>query len=121
MHGTCVLICMVHVCSAALRSFILEDFKAHFDVAIAWLYAEYAIEEGYVFCAQSTLHYESCLLGLLDGARATLDGRDRLFTKLLLEAPRLSKPALEIVRAYCLDEVRCYCLVGWHLFNPLPV
>ena len=89
----------------ALRSFILEDFKAHFDLAIAWLYAEYSIEEGYVFCAQNSHHYETCLLGLLEGAKTTLDARDRLFTKLLLEAPRLTKPALEIVRAYCLDEV----------------
>ncbi|KAL5463371.1 hypothetical protein EMCRGX_G032264, partial [Ephydatia muelleri] len=92
----------------ALRSFILEDFKSHFDLAIAWLYAEYSIEEGYVFCAQSSQHYETCLLGLLEGAKTSLDARDRLFTKLLLEAPRLTKPALEIVRAYCLDEERAF-------------
>ena len=94
-----------HAHIIALRSFILEDFKSHFDLAIAWLYAEYSIEEGYVFCAQSSQHYETCLLGLLEGAKTSLDARDRLFTKLLLEAPRLTKPALEIVRAYCLDEV----------------
>ena len=64
------------VCSALL-AFILEDLRSHFDLAVAWMYAEYAIAEGYLNSAQNNLQYDSCLTGLLNGAREKLDARDR--------------------------------------------
>ena len=64
------------VCSALL-AFILEDLRSHFDLAVAWMYAEYAIAEGYLNSAQNNLQYDSCLTGLLNGTREKLDARDR--------------------------------------------
>ena len=61
----------------ALLDFILADLKAHFDLAVAWLYAEYGTSEGYLQSAQNNLHYDSCLTGLLRGAKARLDARER--------------------------------------------
>ena len=49
----------------------------HFDLAVAWLYAEYSIAEGYLQSTQNNLQYDSCLTGLLKGAKAKLDTRDR--------------------------------------------
>ena len=62
----------------ALLEFVLNDLKGHFDLAVAWLYAEYSIAEGYLHSAQNNLQYDSCLTGLLRGAKAKLDTRDRL-------------------------------------------
>lgn len=62
----------------ALLEFILEDLRANFDLAVAWLFAEYSIAEGYRHSARSILSYDSCLKGLLKGACEKLDPRDRL-------------------------------------------
>ena len=61
----------------ALLEFILEDLRLHFDLAVAWLYAEYSIAEGYLQTAQNSMQYDCCLTGLLKGARDKLDARDR--------------------------------------------
>ena len=63
--------------SLALLEFILSDIRSHFDLAMAWLYAEYCVGEGYLTSAQNNLHYDSCLAGLLKGAKKKLDCRDR--------------------------------------------
>ena len=41
------------------------------------------------------------------GTKAKLDPRDRLFTKLVLEAPKITFEALDIIKSYCQEEV------GW--------
>jgi len=75
---------------------------------VAWLYAEYSIAEGYLQSTQNNLQYDSCLTGLLKGAKAKLDTRDRLFTRLVLEAPKITPSALEIIKSYCHDEDRAF-------------
>ena len=87
MYNMCYLRMYVHMYTcqmtefcgpaAALLEFILEDLRANFDLAIAWLFAEYSIAEGYHHSARSTLSYDSCLKGLLKGACEKLDPRDR--------------------------------------------
>ena len=62
---------------SVLLEFILSDLRSHFDLAMAWLYAEYCVIEGYLTTAQNNLHYDSCLTGLLTGAKKKLDSRDR--------------------------------------------
>ena len=63
--------------SVALLEFILEDLRANFDLAIAWLFAEYSITESYRQSARKTLSYDACLTGLLKGAWDKLEPRDR--------------------------------------------
>lgn len=89
----------------ALLEFILEDFRARFDIATAWLFAEYSIAEGYLHSRQIPSKYNRCLTELMLGAKASLNPRDRLFSKLVLEAPKVTPEALEIIRSYCRDEV----------------
>ena len=71
------LIDIISLLLLALLEFILSDLRGHFDLAVAWLFAEYCVEEGYVATAQNLMHYDSCLTGLLHGAREKLDNRDR--------------------------------------------
>jgi len=76
-NSTAVIILLPSHHSPALLEFILDDLKGHFDLAVAWLYAEYSIAEGYLQSTQNNLQYDSCLTGLLKGAKAKLDTRDR--------------------------------------------
>ena len=50
----------------------------NFDLAIAWLYAQYNLSEGYHHSAKNTFSYDMCLKGILIGACEKLDPRDRL-------------------------------------------
>lgn len=63
--------------SSALLEFILEDLRANFDLAVAWLFAEYSIAESYRQSAMKSLCYDTCLTGLLKGACEKLEPRDR--------------------------------------------
>lgn len=89
---------------SALLEYILEDFRARFDVATAWLFAEYSIVDH--THQHSPSKYSVCLTELMLGAKVKLNPRDRLFTKLVLEAPKVTREALQIIRSYCQDEVR---------------
>lgn len=64
----------------ALLVFILKDLRSHFELALAWLYAEYCIEEQLVATPSTSLQYENCLIGLMKGAHDKLDSRDRYLT-----------------------------------------
>lgn len=110
----------------ALLEFILEDFRARFDLATAWLFSEYSREEGYLYGAppppppqhghpHAPSKYTVCLTELMLGAKDKLDPRDRLFSKLVLEAPKVTHEALHIIRSYCQDEVRNSALMGVRL------
>ncbi len=81
---------------------------------MSWLFAEYSIAEGYTHSlgraeggglGDPHAQYSLCLTKLMLGAKAKLNPRDRLFTKLVLEAPRITPEALEIVCSYCQEEV----------------
>lgn len=63
----------------ALLEFILEDLKERFDLASAWLFAEYSISEDYLRGTPNHHHhqYDACLTGLLNGAKEKLEPRDR--------------------------------------------
>lgn len=90
----------------------MEDLRGHFDIATSWLFAEYSIAEGYTHSLGrgrvspgSPSQYSRCLMELMLGAKDKLNPRDRLFTKLVLEAPKITPEALEIIVSYCQEEV----------------
>ena len=105
-----------------LQDFIISDLKTQYDLAVSWLYHEYARDtEGD--------QYDLCLTSLLEGAKATLEPRDRLvvrsasvcaklccgvrlFSKLVLDAPRITANALQIIKSFCDDEVSD-CVYAW--------
>ena len=100
----CLFVCLFHL---GLLDFILEDFRTRFDIATAWLFAEYSIAEGYLQSngQKDDDNYDKCLTGLMLGIKAKLNPRDRMFTKLVLEAPKMTPAALDIIKSYCHDEV----------------
>lgn len=77
IESTFLLFCLCIYVSSALLEFILEDLRANFDLAIAWLFAEYSIAESYRQSTSKTLCYDTCLVGLLKGACEKLEPRDR--------------------------------------------
>ena len=110
-----------YILHIVLQDFIISDLKTHYDLAVSWLYHEYARDtEGD--------QYDLCLTSLLEGAKATLEPRDRLvvmcaslcmlmccgvrlFSKLVLDAPRITANALQIIKSFCDDEVSdCVCV-----------
>lgn len=92
----------------ALLEFILEDLKSRLDLAVSWLYALYCVNEKYVYTGINTLQYDECITKLMRGAYKKLDSRDRLFTRLVLEAPIVTPNALLIIKSYCRDEDRAF-------------
>ncbi len=62
---------------SALLEFILDDLRTNMDLAIAWLFTEYSISEGYVSSAQNNFQYDVCFTGLLLGAKEKLGPKDR--------------------------------------------
>ena len=64
----------------ALRQFIVEDFRSRVELALAWLYQEYVIAQGYIREDDPRTDYEqydACLCGLLQALKDKLEPRDR--------------------------------------------
>lgn len=64
----------------ALRQFIVEDLRARIELALAWLYQEYVIAQGYIREDDPRTDYEqydACLCGLLQALKDKLEPRDR--------------------------------------------
>ncbi|XP_072300068.1 symplekin-like [Eucyclogobius newberryi] len=87
--------------------YILEDIRARSDLALSLLYQEYT-----TYLSQmpsgSLGSYDHCLYTLLSGLQEKPEQSDGLFTKLVLQAPIITDPALEVIRRYCEDEFRAY-------------
>jgi len=103
----------------ALIKFVMEDFRTRIDLGILWLYQEYVKEEchrsGSTMDADS--QYAICLKKILNGMKETLEPRDKLFTKFLLEAPVLSDGVRRIIKDYCMDPSRV--MVGFSTLREL--
>ncbi len=66
---------------SALLDFILDDLRTNMDLAIAWLFTEYSISEGYLSSAQNNFQYDVCFTGLLLGAKEKLGPKDRCVSR----------------------------------------
>ncbi|KAK8785453.1 hypothetical protein V5799_008180 [Amblyomma americanum] len=101
--------------SAMLKEYILEDLRAHVDIALAWLYEEYAQLQGFLQGgavgpmekSASSDSYVHCLNGLLMDILHKCEPRDRdaLFSRFFLEIPSITSDALIILKQYCQNEV----------------
>jgi len=77
---------------------------------MAWLYSKYSNHDvsgasSISLTKEGREVYSTCLVCLLEGARKKLPPKDRLFTKLVLEAPIITSEALNVIVSYCNDEV----------------
>jgi len=103
----------------ALIDFVMEDFRNRIDLGLLWLYQEYTREEsrapGSTYA--KTSRYAGCLRDLVDGIRSKLGPTDKLFTRFILEAPRLSDGVRRIIKEYCMDPERL--MVGFATLREL--
>lgn len=93
--------------------FLLNDLRSYVDVALAWLFEEYSIMQG--FSRVPPLRKDGKLgdsYNMLLCSFINVSATDTLIiTRLLLEAPLVTDDALEEVRVVCRDERRS----GWAL------
>ncbi|XP_064621596.1 symplekin-like [Lineus longissimus] len=97
----------------ALLDYIFADLRNRTDLAFDWLYQEYSNRQGYIIQSvdpnwQKITSYDECLTRLLSGLLERPDQREGLFSRLLLEAPRLTANAIGVLKQYCQDETRIY-------------
>ncbi|XP_072163939.1 symplekin-like [Diadema setosum] len=107
--------------SYLLERHILEDLRSRCDLALAWLYQEYANIQGYMPHTQgqdvTTQRYDSLLCNLLKSLLNRTDQRDGLFNRLVMEAPVITDDALKVIRQFCEDETHFYA--GLHSLREL--
>ncbi|KAK4511964.1 uncharacterized protein ATC70_003963 [Mucor velutinosus] len=82
-----------------LLDFIIEEFASRHDLALEWLHEEYLLDKrnqrldaGYI------PNYFYWFHKLLERAIPTLDAKDRILTKVLLEAPELDDKTIDLVK-----------------------
>ncbi|KNC85527.1 hypothetical protein SARC_02288 [Sphaeroforma arctica JP610] len=115
----------------ALLQFILADFKRGFELLLIWLYQEYRNAELFAVYGipvamdidqsddtnikiepespQKTQRYgykrfDYFLMQAVLACKDILTPKDRMFTRLILESPRITPGVLEVVRDYCHSE-----------------
>ncbi|KAI8375827.1 hypothetical protein BD560DRAFT_392035 [Blakeslea trispora] len=82
-----------------LLDFIVRDLAARLDLALEWLHAEYLLDKRNARQNMAyTPSYFRWLHALLEKGIPTLDAKDRILTKLLLDAPELDDRVIELVR-----------------------
>lgn len=101
----------------AILQFLLEDLRSHMDLALAWLYEEYSIMQG--FCRMPAIlrreekpdqSYNTLLCALiasLQNGTELIRERDGLLARLYLEAPLVTDDALEMLKQQCTRAERC--------------
>lgn len=82
-----------------LLDFITEEFASRHDLALEWLHEEYLLDKrnqrldaGYI------PNYFYWFHKLLERAVPTLDAKDRVLTKVLLEAPELDAKTIDVIK-----------------------
>jgi symplekin len=98
-------------CQEALNDYVLSDLHRHYDTLLAWLYEEYTVAEGYkgLVRLSGTVgleKYDKTVSSMLTAMKNQLDAKDKVFTRLLLDLPRIPPVVLDIIRSYCEDEDR---------------
>lgn len=96
-----------------LQNFIFADLRHRADLALAWIYQEYANYQGYSDTSsegerQSIASYDEVLTRLLNGLLSRPDQKEGLFSRLLLEVPCITPNAITVLRKYCQDESRIF-------------
>ncbi|KAK2181060.1 hypothetical protein NP493_413g00016 [Ridgeia piscesae] len=96
-----------------LQNFIFADLRNRAEIALAWIYQEYANFQGYNLVTASAekpnvASYDECLTRLLNGLLERPDQREGLFSRLILEAPYITPNAIQVLKKYCQDETRIY-------------
>ncbi|KJE91571.1 hypothetical protein CAOG_002696 [Capsaspora owczarzaki ATCC 30864] len=97
----------------AMVEYIVENVRARMELAFGWLCHEYLGGGGPLAArlrgrlpVPLPRRYTRCLMALLHALREKLDVRDRLFTRIVIEAPAFTPEVLDLVLEYCTDSER---------------
>ncbi|CUS08643.1 unnamed protein product [Tuber aestivum] len=90
-----------------LYLFIIEDFRGRMDIAISWLNEEW-YNDRIMAKAQPNRQpqYRIWMMKVMDGIFPFLEGKDRMFMRLLSEIPEITVELLQKVKMLCLDPDR---------------
>eukprot|EP00794_Sanderia_malayensis_P020260 gene20260-22245_t len=99
--------------------FIMKDFRNRYDLAMLWLYQEFLYEESRSpnSATKRDSQFSRTFTDMLLELQRTLDPRDKLFTRLILEAPVLSECTVDFIRSYCEDDSKY--LIGFATLREL--
>lgn len=111
----------------AVLSYLLMDMRTHMDLALAWLYEEYSLMQGFNRSPailkrdqKPDQSYSTLLCALANSVMMSdVKDRDGLLARLFLEAPLLTEEALELLREMCTLSDRC--VTGLNLMHDLVV
>ncbi|CAZ79906.1 unnamed protein product [Tuber melanosporum] len=86
---------------------IIEDFRGRMDIAISWLNEEW-YNDKVMTKAQPNRQpqYKIWMMKVMDGIFPFLEGKDRMFMRLLSEIPEITVELLQKVKMLCLDPDR---------------
>lgn len=90
-----------------LYTCIIEDFRGRMDIAISWLNEEW-YNDRIMAKAQPNRQpqYKIWMMKVMDGIFPFLEGKDRMFMRLLSEIPEITVELLQKVKMLCLDPDR---------------
>ncbi|KAI9145044.1 hypothetical protein BKA69DRAFT_1052780 [Paraphysoderma sedebokerense] len=79
-----------------ILEFVLGDFKNRHELALMWLYEEYL---NYIHFSSPSYHTFFHLL--LDRLETVLEPKDKIFVRVILDAPEVTDHALGVIKRYC--------------------
>ncbi|RPB02356.1 hypothetical protein L873DRAFT_1826757 [Choiromyces venosus 120613-1] len=86
---------------------IIEDFRARMDIAISWLNEEWYNDRIMAKTQPNRQpQYKIWMMKIMDGIFPFLEGKDRMFMRLLSEIPEITVELLQKVKMLCLDPDR---------------
>ncbi|GFT30810.1 symplekin [Nephila pilipes] len=91
--------------AADLKQHVLENPRSRIDLAISWLYQEYANYKGYEGSSGvSSEKYEEVANQLLNGLMESDEQNHVLFTRFFLDLPVITEGMAESLKAICTNE-----------------
>ncbi|XP_017776938.1 PREDICTED: symplekin [Nicrophorus vespilloides] len=90
-------------------SYVLEDIKGHLDLALAWLYEEYSIMQGFSRIPElrRSSRIEQSYNTLLSSFVEAAQSDSLTMSRLLLESPIITDQVLNQLKQVCKDENNC--------------
>ncbi|KAF5275676.1 hypothetical protein FQA39_LY06788 [Lamprigera yunnana] len=98
---------------STVLSFLASDLRTNLDIALAWLFQEYSIMQGFTRlpAMRRDGRLDQGYINLLSTFIGVSSNDSLVLSQIMLEAPMITDQALEYLCGLCKDETRC----GWAL------
>jgi symplekin len=111
---TTIAACFSPTVRQTVLTFLLSDLRTHVDLALAWLFEEYGILQGFSRVpplrkdTKLDKSYNTLLCTFINAS----SNDSAVFSRLLLEAPLITDEALDKVHQLCREEKKCTWALG---------